>query len=410
LNCFEQTEAILLPLATQYTPEGSEPKAVVHQWIHALAYGYTPFAADRGASAKKLIAILKKAQLYTDAASFKCNLPETPIKPANKSTFTFIDLFAGVGGMRIGFQQAGGACVFSSEFEKNAQATYCENHGDYPFGDITKISVSDIPDHDVLIAGFPCQPFSHAGLKKGIDDTRGTLFHNIASILKEKKPKVALLENVKGLISHDKGYTLQVILQTLVDMGYSCNIDKEIITNGTPKELQNEAKKMVLKSVDFGVPQNRQRIYIVLWRGQSAKKFSYPVASGTQTRVGSILEEAPDSKYTISDKLWEGHERRKINNANNGKGFGYGLVTEDSPYTNTISARYYKDGSEILIKQAGKNPRKLTPREAARLQGFPDSFVYSKSEVQAYKQFGNSVSVPVIFSIAKEISGQLLKG
>ena len=259
---FQQVETALLPTATKYTPEGSESKAIVHQWIHAIASGNKPFAAQRGASAKKLINILKKENLYEDAESFKNKLPKTPIKPAKESTFTFIDLFAGIGGMRIGFQQTGGTCVFSSEFEKNAQATYCENHGDYPFGDITKISVEDIPDHDVLVAGFPCQPFSHAGLKKGIDDTRGTLFHNIANILKEKKPKVAMLENVRGLISHDKGYTLQVILKTLIGMGYNCNIDNEIITNGTPRQLQAEAKKMVLKSVDFGVPQNRQRIYI----------------------------------------------------------------------------------------------------------------------------------------------------
>lgn len=400
----------MLPLATQYTPEGSEPKAVVHQWIHAIANAVTPFAAERGASTKKLTSLLKTAQLYTDVASFKSQLPVTPIESSEKSTFTFIDLFAGIGGMRIGFQKGGGTCVFSSEFEKNAQATYCENHGDFPFGDITKIPVADIPEHDVLIAGFPCQPFSHAGLKKGIDDTRGTLFYNIASILKEKKPKIALLENVKGLISNDKGNTLQVVLKTLIEIGYSCNIDREIIINGTPKQLQAEAKKMVLRSVDFGVPQNRQRIYIVLWRGDLAKQFIYPVATHENTRVGSILEENPDPKYTISDRLWEGHKRRKISNEINGKGFGFGLVTEDSPYTNTISARYYKDGSEILLGQKEKNPRKLTPREAARLQGFPDSFRYNKSEVQAYKQFGNSVSVPVIFSIAKEISNQLLKG
>lgn len=403
MNFFEQIEAVLLPLATQYTPEGSEPKAVVHQWIHAIANGARPFAAERGASTKKLIGILKQAKLYTDVASFKNQLPETPIKPAPKSAFTFIDLFAGVGGMRIGFQQAGGTCVFSSEFEKNAQATYCENHGDFPFGDITKIPVADIPDHDVLIAGFPCQPFSHAGLKKGIDDTRGTLFYNIANILQEKKPKIALLENVKGLISNDKGNTLQVVLKTLIEIGYSCNIDREIIINGTPKQLQAEAKKMVLRSVDFGVPQNRQRIYIVLWRGELARQFIYPVATREKTRVGSILEENPDPKYTISDRLWDGHKRRKISNEINGKGFGFGLVTEDSPYTNTISARYYKDGSEILVGQDGKNPRKLTPREAARLQGFPDSFKYNKSEVQAYKQFGNSVSVPVISSLANKI-------
>lgn len=390
--------------ATQYAPEGSEPKAVVHQWIHAIAYGHPLFAAQSGVNKRKLTGILKKEKLYTDVESFKNKLTKSPIKPPKKSKFTFIDLFAGIGGMRIGFQKAGGHCVFSSEFEKNAQATYCMNHGDFPFGDITKVSVEAIPEHDVLVAGFPCQPFSHAGLKRGIADTRGTLFHNIANILKEKKPKFALLENVKGLISHDKGYTLQVILKTLTDMGYHCNIDKNIIVHGTPKQLQAEAKKMVLRSVDFGVPQNRQRIYIVLWRDGVAINFEYPRASHTKTRVGNILEENPDPKYTISDKLWDGHKRRKIDNANSGKGFGYGIVDENSPYTNTISARYYKDGSEILIKQAGMNPRKLTPREAANLQGFPASFLCSKSDVQAYKQFGNSVSVPVISELAKQIS------
>ena len=406
----QQIETALLPTAIMYSPEGTEPKALVHQWIQALAYGFTPFAKERGTSKSKLIGILKKAQLYTDAESFKSKLPNTPIKPPKESTFTFIDLFAGVGGMRIGFQKAGGTCVFSSEFEKNAQATYAENHGDYPFGDITKISVADIPEHDVLVAGFPCQPFSHAGLKKGIADTRGTLFHNIANILEAKKPKAALLENVRGLISHDKGYTLQVILKTLIGMGYNCNIDKEIIAKGTPKQLQAEAKKMVLKSVDFGVPQNRQRIFIVLWKEQLTKQFAYPKATHSSTRVGSILEENPDSKYTISDRLWEGHKRRRINNGLNGKGFGFSIVNKNSPYTSTISARYYKDGSEVLIEQEGKNPRKLTPREAASLQGFPKSFKHNKSDVQAYKQFGNSVSVPVVFAIAKEISSQLLKG
>ena len=165
----QQIEAALLPTATQYAPEGSEPKAIVHQWIHAIACGNKPFAAQRGASKAKLIGILKKGNLYGDAESFKNKLPKTPIKPAKESTFTFIDLFAGIGGMRIDFQKAGGRCVFSSEFEKNAQATYAENYGAYPFGDITKISVADIQNHDVLAAGFPCQPFSHAGLKKGID-------------------------------------------------------------------------------------------------------------------------------------------------------------------------------------------------------------------------------------------------
>lgn len=397
-------ESALLPLASRFTPEGSAPEALVHQWMFAIAYEQPLFAGQRGINKKTLIKVLQENKLFQDLTSFKKKLLKTTIiKPPAISKFTFIDLFAGVGGMRIGFQNAGGTCVFSSEFEKNAQATYFENHGDFPFGDITKVPVEDIPDHDVLIGGFPCQPFSHAGLKLGIEDTRGTLFHNIAEILDKKRPKMALLENVKGLISHDDGYTLQVILRTLTNIGYHCNINKELIEHGTPKQIQAEAKKMVLKSIDFGVPQNRQRIYIVLWRNEYLNGFSYPIPTGKVTRVGDILEENPDPKFTISDQLWAGHQRRKINNAQNGKGFGFGLVNADSPYTNTISARYYKDGSEVLIEQKRKNPRKLTHREAARLQGFPDEFIYNKSSVQAYKQFGNSVSVPVITSLAKAI-------
>lgn len=401
-------ESALLPLATPYTPEGSNPLAVVHQWLFALAYEQPLFATQRGITSETLIKVLTKLELFKTAATFKKKLlATTVIKPPSTSKFTFIDLFAGIGGMRIGFQNAGGTCVFSSEFEKNAQETYRVNHGDFPFGDITKIPPKDIPDHDVLIGGFPCQPFSHAGLKLGIEDTRGTLFHDIAEILKTKRPKFALLENVKGLISHDQGYTLQVILRSLTKIGYNCNISKELIKTGTPKQIQAEAKKMVLRSIDFGVPQNRQRIYIVLWRDALPKGFVYPTPTHTSTRVGDILEDNPDEKFTISDKLWNGHQRRKIENDKNGKGFGFGIVDEESTYTNTISARYYKDGSEILIAQKNKNPRKLTQREAARLQGFPDEFILSKSSVQAYKQFGNSVSVPVIESLAKKISKEL---
>jgi len=403
-------EHLLADVAEKYTPDGSQSKAVVHQWIHAIANNTPLFGIKKITETDRILAVLKSENIYKDTQSFKKKISKDfPILGAKEKKFTFIDLFAGVGGMRIGFQRAGGTCVFSSEFEKNAQATYFQNHGEFPFGDITKVPVKDIPEHDVLVAGFPCQPFSHAGLKLGIDDTRGTLFHNIAEILKAKKPKFALLENVKGLISHDKGYTLQVILRTLTAIGYSCNISKDVIKKGTPKEIQAEAKKMVLKSIDFGVPQNRQRIYIVLWRDGSLDNFEYPKPSGKLTRVGDVLEANPDPKYTISDRLWNGHKRRKIDNKINGKGFGFGLVNSDSPYTNTISARYYKDGSEILIEQDGLNPRKLTPREAARIQGFPEEFIPSQSNVNAYKQLGNSVSVPVIESIAKKINSVMVE-
>jgi len=409
-NILEVLEDELLSKAEAYTPNGSDPKAVIHQWVHALAHDLPLFGDVNKKEKEKIINVLKDNAIFKDKKSLYGDLVgDLPITPPEKVKFTFIDLFAGIGGIRIGAQNNGGICVFSSEFDSKAQETYLDNHGELPFGDITKIPVSHIPSHDVLFAGFPCQPFSHAGLKRGIEDTRGTLFHNIAEILHVKKPKVAVLENVKGLVSHDKGYTLQVVLKTLTDMGYSCNIPKDIILNGTAKELQIEAKKMVLKSVDFGVPQNRQRIYIVLWLDGLVDSFNYPKPLGLKTRVGDVLEANPDSKYTISDKLWAGHQRRKIQNKKNGKGFGYGSVTADSPYTNTISARYYKDGSEILIEQENANPRKVTHREAARIQGFPDEFSIHKSSVQAYKQFGNSVSVPVISNLVFAIYHKILE-
>jgi len=242
----EDLEGALLAEAERYTPEGSDPKAVVHQWVHAIAHDLPLFGSISNTKKEEMIKALKEKGLFKNKISFHHELTaKLPIIPPAKAKFTFIDLFAGIGGIRIGAQNNGGVCVFSSEFDSKAQETYLNNQGELPFGDITKIPASDIPCHDVLFAGFPCQPFSHAGLKRGIEDTRGTLFHNIAEILQVKKPKVAVLENVKGLVSHDKGYTLQVILKTLIDIGYSCNISKDIIINGTAKELQIEAKKMV---------------------------------------------------------------------------------------------------------------------------------------------------------------------
>lgn len=298
-----------------------------------------------------------------------------------------IDLFAGIGGIRLGFERASQdiECVFTSEWNKFSVQTYLANFpNEKIFGDITQIDEKHIPDHDILLAGFPCQPFSQAGLKKGFSDTRGTLFFDIERILKEKKPQAFLLENVKQLKGHDKGNTLKTIIEHLKNIGYT-NIQYEI-----------------LKAREFGLPQNRERIYIVGFLDENIK-FDFPKPTSEPTKVGNILEKIVDVKYTISDKLWQGHQRRKIENKQKGKGFGYGLFNENSEYTNTISARYYKDGSEILIEQKDKNPRKLTPREAARLQGFPDSFIIPVSDNQAYQQFGNSVAVNVIEKVAKEI-------
>ena len=347
---------------------------------------------------------------------------EAPFRNENKNPkFRFIDLFAGIGGIRLPFQQLGGECVFSSEWDKFAQRTYAANYGEVPSGDITQIVASDIPDHDILMGGFPCQSFSQAGLKKGFEDTRGTMFFEIQRILGEKRPKVFLLENVKQLRGHDKGRTLQTILNILTgesdlpldDVPMSADAREAL-----GKKLNYWVDYKVLRAADFGIPQNRERIFIVGFDrdyfGENIdfnKIFKWPEPTNQPTKVGDILEsqeilDTLEDKYTISDKLWAGHLRRKAEHGIKGNGFGYSLFNRESSYTNTISARYYKDGSEVLIDQShlSKNPRKLTPRECARLQGFPDDFIVDAvSQGQIYKQFGNSVCVKVIQAVAKQI-------
>ena len=298
--------------------------------------------------------------------------------------FKFIDLFAGIGGMRIPFDDLGGNCVFSSEIDKHAQSTYKDNFNELPHGDIKGIAADKIPDHDLLLAGFPCQAFSHAGLRQGFKDTRGTLFFEIARILEHHRPKAFLLENVRGLRSHDGGNTLKIIVNTLTELGY--------------KNLHAE----ILNAKDFGLPQNRARFFLVGLKDNNAR-FSFPEKLDIPTKLGNILEDEVDSKYTISNKLWASHKERKLRNQKNGKGFGYSSFNEESPHTRTISSRYYKDGSEILIEQNQRNPRLLTPREAARLQGFPEEFILNKSEIQSYKQIGNAVPVNVIRAISHNV-------
>ena len=330
--------------------------------------------------------------VYRAIMSFAADTPYA--KEVHVAEFTFIDLFAGIGGIRIPFQELGGKCVFASEWDKFAQKTYHVNFGDMPNGDITKITNDEIPDFDILLGGFPCQPFSQAGLKKGFSDTRGTLFFEIERIIKDKRPKAFLLENVKQLRGHDKGRTLKIILEHLDALDYQVTYD-------------------VLRAADFGIPQNRERIYIVgfdrRYYGLDDKYiFPFPKPTHQKTRLGDILEDNVDEKYTISQKLYEGHIRRKAEHQKKGNGFGFSLFNADSEYTNTISARYYKDGSEILIDQGPDiPPRKLTPRECARLQGFPESFIIPVSDTQAYKQFGNSVAVPVIRAIAKRVREEM---
>lgn len=332
--------------------------------------------------------------------------------------FNFIDLFAGIGGMRLAFQGLGGRCVFSSEWNKFSQKTYAANFGEFPEGDITKIPAVDIPDHDILLAGFPCQAFSQAGRKLGFYDTRGTMFFEIQRILATKRPKAFLLENVKQLKGHNKGQTLRTILKVLRGESHE-EIPADIPVSDEARaafssKLNYSVGYKILRAGDFGVPQNRERIFIVgfdrdCFNDKSFEEiFFWPREPKTPTRVGDILEDSSTlpARYTISSRIWEGHQRRKLEHRNKGNGFGYSLFNKDSNYTNTISARYYKDGTEALIDQSdiGKNPRVLTPRECARLQGFPEEFVLNAvSDCQAYRQLGNSVAVPVITAIAKQI-------
>ncbi|MFB6349987.1 DNA cytosine methyltransferase [Moraxella sp. ZJ142] len=307
-----------------------------------------------------------------------------------------IDLFAGIGGIRLGFEQTFGEqieFVFASEMDKFAKQTYQANFNELPQGDITQIPACDIPAHDIILAGFPCQAFSIAGRRQGFDDTRGTLFFEVARIAQYHRPKLIFLENVKGFKNHDKGKTFATVKSTLEQLGYHVFAD-------------------VLNAKNFGIPQNRERIYIIAAAKDFADdlNFSFEQLKTTAmpSKLGDILQKTVDDKYTISDKIWLGHQRRKAQHVQKGNGFGYCLFNAQSPYVSTISARYYKDGSEILVEQASKNPRRLTPREAARLQGFPDDFVIPVSDVQAYKQFGNSIAVPVVVALAGEIKRQLI--
>ena len=300
----------------------------------------------------------------------------------------FIDLFAGIGGIRTGMTNAGFECVFSSEIDKYARQTYVENYKEEPHGDITKIKNSDIPDHDVLVGGFPCQAFSLAGKKLGFEDTRGTLFFEIARIIKSKRPKSFLLENVKNLMSHDQGKTFKTILKVLEDLDY-------------------KVFYQVISSESY-VPQKRERIYIVGFDKRKVKNinFKFPEASSNRPTIGDILESKVDPKYTLSPKLWNYLQEHARKHAAKGNGFGFGLIGPHDQ-SRTLSARYGKDGSEILIKQSKGNPRRLTPRECARLMGFSEEFKIVVSDTQAYKQFGNCVVVPVIYELAKRIKDQL---
>lgn len=325
------------------------------------------------------------------------NFFQVPFPDPVDYKFTFIDLFAGMGGFRLAMQAQGGKCVFSSEWNPFAQKTYLANFGEMPFGDITKEETKQyIPENfDILCAGFPCQPFSIAGVskKKSLgretgfrDKTQGTLFFDVADIISRHRPKAFYLENVKNLVSHDKGNTFRVIQSTLDELEYSIHYK-------------------VMDGKDY-VPQHRERIMIVGFdkrRYHGEEHFEFPAPTGQQQKLCNILEANPDKKYTLSDKLWNYLQGYAEKHKAKGNGFGFGMADLNG-ITRTLSARYYKDGSEILIPQEGMNPRKLTPRECARLMGYPDKYVLDKvSDVQAYRQCGNSVVVPLITAVSRQI-------
>lgn len=370
--------------------------AVTHYWqnhVNGVSQYYRPVAYEYLRAIITNLADNKK-QLHIPTRY------DVPFPPPTNPRFKFIDLFAGIGGFRLAFQNLGGHCVFSSEWNNYAKKTYEANFGEVPFGDITKINENSIPSHDILIAGFPCQPFSIAGVSKknalgrahGFkDETQGTLFFDIVRILEAKRPKMFLLENVKNLKSHDKGKTFTVIKGALEELGYSFHFQ-------------------ILDGKHF-VPQHRERIVMVGFNRDyfhGREQFQYPDLPEANNAIREILTDAPDPKYTLSDKLWNYLQNYAIKHKNNGNGFGFGM-TDLNGISRTLSARYYKDGSEILIPQGGINPRRLTPRECARLQGYPDNFIIDVSDNQAYRQFGNSVVVPLMQAVGENIVQELIR-
>lgn len=399
---WEGIEAALTPLTDRLVPRGLSAKAVMHQWAHAIA---SDGELVGGAHEADVVKALETAGIYKTKPQFKKKLRQAiAFPPPSNPRFAFIDLFAGIGGFRQALQALGGYCAFSSEWDQSAQRTYFANYGEMPFGDITEITRDGssaaeicrwIPSHDILAAGFPCQPFSNAGVsarnavgrEHGFAcQTQGTLFFDITQIVAARRPKVLFLENVKNIEKHDGGRTFRIIRDSIEDLNYSFN--HKIIDASTL------------------VPQRRQRCYMVCFRNDLKVNFEFPILNGPSLPLSSILEKGVDKTFTISDRLWLGHQNRSARNVNRGTGFTAYTADLTKP-SNTLVARYGKDGKECLIPQRGKNPRMLTPRECARLQGYPEAFILPASRTPAYKQFGNSVAVPVVSLIARQIAEAL---
>ncbi len=364
----------------------------VQQWITSEC------ARTKISQQQLLLSILKGVSEGAPQYSLFVN-PAVRIQVSSDSLpFKFIDLFAGIGGMRIGLESIGGKCVFTSEWDRNCQRTYAEWFGDTPEGDIVEIvknRLDSIPPHDVLAAGFPCQPFSIAGVSKknalgrphGFDDAeQGNLFFSLATVIEAKRPRAFILENVKNLKSHDTGRTWNVFRSTLESMRYA--VFSEVIDAAA------------------WVPQHRERIFIIGFDkdyfGESPSFIFPPEPEDKAPRFESILEKEVDRKYTLTNHLWRYLKAYAAKHKAKGNGFGFGLAEADKP-TRTLSARYYKDGSEILVPQKGSNPRRLTPRECARLMGFPDTCRIVVSDTQAYKQFGNAVVPDVVSAVGQRV-------
>lgn len=336
------------------------------------------------------------------------------------SDLKFIDLFSGIGGFRLAWQNLGGQCVYSSEIDPYAQTTYFENFGEWALDDIRDIQPESVPDHDLLCAGFPCQAFSQVGLQKGFADERGILFFYIYKILLAKKPKMILLENVSNLRNHNGGHTFSIILRALQGQLTFEDIDNLKISRELKallyKKLNYHVVTQVISPIDFNIPQRRKRVFFMCFNKdyydeQVLKNWKGIEFEDYQTNVGSILEDISGdaeklNKFTLQDGTWDWMRERVSHQKAKGNNFKHNIVNRDSKCTNAILARYYKDGAEALVDQSelGLNPRKLTHRECARLQGFPDEFIIDAvSSIQMYKQFGNGVCSKLVEKIGEQM-------
>lgn len=418
-----KAKELIRPLVEPHIPDGTEAQAVIDQWLHALATDRQFFCnltiAKADGLKKDTISILENNGIYKSRDDFfDVVFADLKLKPSIKANFTFIDLFAGIGGFRIGAQNNNGSCVFSSEFDKFAQATYSLNYSEFPFGDITTIKEHAIPDHDLLLAGFPCQPFSYSGRTEGFEDkTRGTLFFDVLRILEAKKPKVALLENVKGFKSHDKGNTMYVALNALDEAGYN--------TFWT-----------ILNSYDYGVPQYRERWYCVAIRKDlDSSGFEFPNQRGRTTKLKDIIDtEHKDSSLSLNNFELErikyhfnnNHQEERVQHDNSmyaphtkkGRHGVYSYSKNDGSlrfHVGDVAKTQIQEAFYACLETyaptiiANRVPklwdieRKLSVVEASRLQGFPENFKFSVSNAQSYKQLGNSVTVPVIEALVEKI-------